>query len=125
MKDVFKGVDLVVIFVGVLCKSGMTRDDLFAINVGIVRDLCVVCIEVCLNVLINIIFNLVNFMVLIVSEVFKKVGCYDLKKIFGVTTFDIVRSNTFVVEVKGLDINDVDVFVIGGYVGIMILLFLS
>merc|ERR1712159_818279 len=103
----------------------MTRDDLFAINAGIVRDLCEACANACPNALVNIISNPVNSTVPIASEVFKKAGCYDPKKIFGVTTLDIVRSNTFVAEAKDLDINDVDVHVIGGHAGITILPLLS
>ncbi len=43
----------------------------------------------------------------------------------GVTTLDIVRANTFVAEAKGLDLNYVDVPVIGGHAGITILPLLS
>ncbi len=42
----------------------------------------------------------VNSTVPIASEVFKKRGVYDPKRIFGVTTLDIVRSNTFISEMK-------------------------
>ena len=41
------------------------------------------------------------------------------------TTLDIVRSNTFVAELKGLDMKDVDVPVVGGHAGITILPLLS
>ena len=125
LEDALKGCDLVVIPAGVPRKPGMTRDDLFAINAGIVRDLCQACTKACPNALINIISNPVNSTVPIATEVFKKAGCYDARKIFGVTTLDIVRSNTFVAEAKGLDINDVDVPVIGGHAGITILPLLS
>jgi malate/lactate dehydrogenase len=43
----------------------------------------------------------------------------------GVTTLDIVRSNTFVAEAKGLDVVDVNVPVIGGHAGTTILPLLS
>ena len=61
----------------------------------------------------------------IAAEVFKDHGVYDAKKIFGVTTLDIVRSNTFVAEAKGLDVNQVSVQVIGGHSGVTILPLLS
>ena len=125
LEDALRGADLVIIPAGVPRKPGMTRDDLFAINAGIVRDLCEACANACPNALVNIISNPVNSTVPIASEVFKKAGCYDPKKIFGVTTLDIVRSNTFVAEAKDLDINDVDVPVIGGHAGITILPLLS
>ena len=40
----------------------------------------------------------VNSTVPIASEVFKLVNVYDENKIFGVTTLDIVRANTFIRE---------------------------
>jgi malate dehydrogenase len=39
--------------------------------------------------------NPVNSTVPIAAEVFKKVGTYDEKKLFGVTTLDVVRAKTF------------------------------
>ena len=36
----------------------------------------------------------------IASEVFKKHGVYDPKRIFGVTTLDVVRASTFIAEMK-------------------------
>lgn len=46
-------------------------------------------------------------------------------RIFGVTTLDVVRSNTFVSEVKHLDVTQVNVPVIGGHSGVTILPVLS
>lgn len=39
--------------------------------------------------------NPVNSTVPIASEVFKKAGTYDEKKLFGVTTLDVLRAKTF------------------------------
>lgn len=39
--------------------------------------------------------NPVNSTVPIASEVFKKAGTYDERKLFGVTTLDVVRAKTF------------------------------
>ena len=41
----------------------------------------------------------VNSTVPIASEVYKKAGVYDPKRIFGVTTLDIVRANAFIGEI--------------------------
>ena len=46
--------------------------------------------------MIAIISNPVNSTVPIASEMFKKAGVYDAKRIFGVTTLDIVRANAFI-----------------------------
>ena len=67
----------------------------------------------------------VNSTVPICTEVFKKAGVYDPNRIFGVTTLDIVRSNTFVSELKGLDVSTTSVPVIGGHSGITIIPLLS
>lgn len=39
--------------------------------------------------------NPVNSTVPIASEVFKKAGTYDERRLFGVTTLDVVRAKTF------------------------------
>lgn len=75
--------------------------------------------------MINIISNPVNSTVPIAAEVLKSKGVYDPKKLFGVTTLDVVRANTFVAEAKQLRLIEVDVPVIGGHAGITILPILS
>jgi malate dehydrogenase len=119
------GVDLVIIPAGVPRKPGMTRDDLFGINAGIVKTLIEGCATSCPKAMIAIISNPVNSTVPIASEVLKKHGVYNPKKLIGVTTLDIVRSNTFVGEKLGVDPVDVSVPVIGGHAGVTILPLLS
>jgi len=119
--EAFKGCDIVVIPAGVPRKPGMTRDDLFNTNASIVRDLAKACAEVCPKALIAIISNPVNSTVPIASEVMSKAGKLDPKRIFGVTTLDVVRANTFIGELKGIDPEEVNVPVIGGHAGITIL----
>lgn len=75
--------------------------------------------------LINIISNPVNSTVPIAAEVLTAKGVYDPKKVFGVTTLDVVRANTFVAQKKNLRLIDVNVPVIGGHAGITILPLLS
>ncbi|CAD7676723.1 unnamed protein product [Nyctereutes procyonoides] len=103
LPDCLKGCDVVVIPAGVPRKPGMTQDDRFNTNASIA--------------MICVISNLVNSTIPIATEVFKKHGAYDPNKIFGVTTLDIVRANTFIAELKGLDPARVNVPVIGGHAG--------
>lgn len=131
--EALEGADLVIIPAGVPRKPGMTRDDLFNINAGIVRDLCEAIAKYCPNVglrsppymlfffflflalnhyfisflfylrsiyfffqaLINMISNPVNSTVPIAAEIFKRAGTYDERRLFGVTTLDVVRARTF------------------------------
>jgi malate dehydrogenase len=120
-----KDVDLVIIPAGVPRKPGMTRDDLFNINAGIVRSLIEAVADNAPGALINIISNPVNSTVPIAAEVLKAKGVYDPKKVFGVTTLDVVRANTFVAQKKNLRLIDVNVPVIGGHAGVTILPLLS
>jgi len=125
LRDSLRGVEVVIIPAGIPRKPGMTRDDLFNTNASIVRDLATACAEVCPKALIGIISNPVNSTVPIASEVFKKAGVYDPKRIFGVSTLDIVRANTFIAEAKGLDPSQVNCPVIGGHSGVTIIPLIS
>lgn len=125
LADCLRDVDVVVIPAGVPRKPGMTRDDLFNINAGIVKSLVEAVADNCPNAFIHVISNPVNSTVPIAAEVLKKKGVYDPKKLFGVTTLDVVRANTFVSQKKNLKLIDVDVPVVGGHAGITILPLLS
>ena len=76
-------------------------DDLFKINAGIVRDLATGIAKTAPKAFVLVISNPVNSTVPIVAEVFKKHGVFDPKRLFGVTTLDVVRAETFVQEWTG------------------------
>ncbi|CAO3643712.1 unnamed protein product [Cunninghamella blakesleeana] len=103
----------------------MTRDDLFKINAGIVRDLAVAAAKFAPKAFMCIISNPVNSTVPIVAEVFKQFNVYDPKRIFGVTTLDIVRASTFVSGLIGGEASTLRVPVVGGHSGVTILPLLS
>ncbi|KAI3766842.1 hypothetical protein L2E82_16917 [Cichorium intybus] len=125
LPNCLKDIDVVVIPAGVPRKPGMTRDDLFNINANIVKTLVEAVADYSPNAFIHIISNPVNSTVPIAAEVLKQKGVYNPKKLFGVTTLDVVRANTFVAQKKNLKLIDVDVPVIGGHAGITILPLLS
>lgn len=96
----------------------MTRDDLFKINAGIVRDLVKGIAESCPDAYVLIISNPVNSTVPIAAEVLKAAGKFNPKKLFGVTTLDVVRSETFVRDISGAkNPQDTVIPVIGGHSG--------
>merc|ERR1712050_570281 len=119
------GCDVVVIPAGVPRKPGMTRDDLFNINAGIVKTLVTGCAEACPNAAILIISNPVNSTVPIAAEILKQKGVYNPKKLFGVTTLDVCRARTFVAQAKGNDVLKTRVPVVGGHAGTTIVPLLS
>ena len=114
-----KGADLVIIPAGVPRKPGMTRDDLFNINAGIVKSLAEGISEAAPKAFVLIISNPVNSTVPIVAETLKAKGVYDPKKLFGVTTLDIVRANTFISQLFPSESkpSDFNINVVGGHSG--------
>ena len=119
------GADIVLIPAGMPRKPGMDRADLFNVNAGIIKVLAEGIAANCPKALVGVITNPVNGTVPIVAEVFKKAGTYDAARLFGITTLDVIRSEAFVAELKGLDVATVKVPVIGGHSGTTILPLLS
>ena len=117
--------DIVVIPAGVPRKPGMTRDDLFNMNAGIVKKLVTAGTSACPNACFAIVTNPVNSTVPIAAEVLKAAGVYDKRKLFGVTTLDVIRSNTFVAQTLGKSTDEINVNVIGGHSSVTILPLLS
>jgi NAD-dependent malate dehydrogenase len=116
------GSDVVVIPAGIPRKPGMTRDDLFNINAGIVANTIKGVAENCPDAKVLIISNPVNSTVPIAREVLKKAGKYNKNNLFGVTTLDLCRAEVFVAQTQGWDISETQnkVPVIGGHAGVTI-----
>ncbi|KAG0377965.1 hypothetical protein BGX24_005054 [Mortierella sp. AD032] len=126
MDAALKGAHTVVIPAGVPRKPGMTRDDLFKINAGIIRDLAEGVAKNCPGAYVLVISNPVNSTVPIVAEVLKKHGVFNPKKLFGISTLDVVRSSRFVSEVNStVDPKSTRVTVVGGHSGVTIVPLLS
>lgn len=119
------GSDVVVIPAGVPRKPGMSRDDLFAVNAGIVQGLAQAAAKSAPNAAILVISNPVNSTVPIVAKALKSHGVYNPKKLFGVTTLDSIRASRFISEIAGTDPTQEKVNVVGGHSGITIIPLLS
>ncbi|KAG6088664.1 hypothetical protein E4U30_001875 [Claviceps sp. LM220 group G6] len=125
-KAAFKDADVVVIPAGIPRKPGMTRDDLFNINAGIVKGLIETIAEVAPKAFILVISNPVNSTVPISAEVLKAKGVFNAQRLFGVTTLDIVRAETFVAEIVGeKEPQKLTIPVVGGHSGETIVPLLS
>ncbi|MCB1760218.1 MAG: malate dehydrogenase [Gammaproteobacteria bacterium] len=125
LEDALAGCSVVVIPAGVPRKPGMTRDDLFNTNAGIVRTLVAAGAKACPDACYAIITNPVNSTVPIAAETLKQAGVHDARKVFGVTTLDVIRSKTFVGEMKGVAPEELEVTVVGGHSGDTIIPLLS
>jgi malate dehydrogenase len=82
LKNALTNAHLIVIPAGVPRKPGMTRDDLFKINAGIVRDLATGIAKYSPDAYVLVISNPVNSTVPIIVEVLKKHGVFNAKKSF-------------------------------------------
>lgn len=120
-----QGCEVVVVVAGRPQKPGEPRDALFATNVGIMRGIVEACIKNCPGAMLCIVTNPVNALVPFASQLYRDAGSYDPRRIFGINTLDVIRSSTFVGELKGLDPRAVSVPVIGGHSGKTILPVLS
>ncbi|KAL0571556.1 Malate dehydrogenase, cytoplasmic [Marasmius crinis-equi] len=125
LNQALEGVEVVVIPAGVPRKPGMTRDDLFNTNASIVRDLASAVGATAPNAHILVISNPVNSTVPIVAKTLEKAGVYDPKRVFGVTTLDVVRAARFLAGVAGVKPSDTPVTVVGGHSGPTIVPLLS
>lgn len=126
LRQSMTGADIVVIPAGIPRKPGMTRDDLFKINAGIVRDIVEGIATYSPKAFILIISNPVNSTVPIAAEVLKKHNVFDPAKLFGVTTLDTLRAKTFTAEIHGgADPSTYKIPVIGGHSGETIVPLLS
>lgn len=113
------GASAVIIPAGVPRKPGMTRDDLFKINASICKELANGIADYCPNAFIGVVSNPVNSTVPVFAETLKSKGVFDPKKLFGVTTLDIVRASKFVAQAIGKpnDAPSYSIPVVGGHSG--------
>lgn len=129
LRKALTGCNVVVIPAGVPRKEGMTRADLFKINAGIIRGIAEGVADVCPEAKVCIISNPVNSTVPVFIGTLIKKGISAekaYKHVFGVSTLDIVRSNTFVSEALGMHVNELaDITVVGGHSGVTIVPLLS
>jgi malate dehydrogenase len=91
--------------------------DLFNTNASIVRDLAKAAADASPDANILIISNPVNSTVPITAEVFKSKGVYNPKRLFGVTTLDVVRASRFISQLKSTDPANENIVVVGGHSG--------
>jgi len=125
LEKALSGSEIIVIPAGVPRRPGMSRDDLFNTNASIVRDLAKAAAEYAPKANILVISNPVNSTVPICKEVLVGKGVYDPKRLFGVTTLDVVRAARFVSELRNTDPEGEKVTVVGGHSGVTIVPLLS
>ncbi|VFP80139.1 malate dehydrogenase [Candidatus Erwinia haradaeae] len=124
-ESALKGANIVLISAGFARKPGMNRSDLLKLNANIICNLIEQIATTSPKALIAIITNPINTTVAIAAEVLKKAKVYNKNKLFGITTLDVIRANTFVSLLTDKNPEELNVTVIGGHSGVTILPLLS
>lgn len=118
LTNALTGSQIVVIPAGMARKEGMTRDDLFKVNATIMQNLISAVSKTCPNARILIISNPVNCLVPVAVETLKKDGHFQARNVMGITTLDIIRSETFLRDILSKDFDPKNrISVIGGHSG--------
>jgi len=107
---------LVLIPAGVPRRPGMSRDDLFALNAAIVKSLVQNIAIHCPQAHILMISNPINATVPLAADVLKRARVFVPSRLYGITTLDVVRANTFVREAIPSE-DSPEVTVVGGHSG--------
>lgn len=96
--------------------------DLFKTNASVIRDLINGVAKFCPEAYVCIITNPVNSTLPIACKVLQQHGVFNPKKVFGVTTLDVVRASTFAAHALNTeDPKTYTVPVVGGHSGATIL----
>ncbi|KAH8312911.1 hypothetical protein KR067_001976 [Drosophila pandora] len=119
------GANVVVVAAGMPRLPGMERDQLMAANGGVAAKVASAVSVACPGTLLAFITNPINMIVPTAAEVLKANGVFNPRRLFGITTLDVVRAKKFIGTAMGKDPRNVDITVIGGHAGITILPLLS
>ncbi|XP_039488456.1 malate dehydrogenase [Drosophila santomea] len=125
LKKAMDKADIVVIPAGLPRKPGMKREDLVDVNASVACEVAFAASAVCPGAMLAFITNPINVIVPIVATILKAKGTYDPNRLFGVTSLDVVRAQTFVANILNSDPLKVNIPVIGGHTGRTILPILS
>ncbi len=106
------GADVVIVTAGVPRKPGMSRDDLIAINAGVIKTVAANIREHCPDAFVIVITNPLDAMV----WVMQKVSGLPPAKVVGMAgVLDSARFRYFLAEELGVSVEDVTAFVLGGH----------
>ncbi len=107
-----KGADVVIVTAGIPRKPGMSRDDLIAINSGIIKTVGENIKANAPNAFVIVITNPLDAMV----EVMQRVSGLPAEKVVGMAgVLDSARFRYFLSEEFGVSVSDVSAFVLGGH----------
>ncbi len=107
-----EGADVVIVTAGIPRKPGMSRDDLIAINAGVIKTVAANVREHCPGAFVIVITNPLDAMV----WVMQKVSGLPARQVVGMAgVLDSARFRYFLAAELGVSVEDVTAFVLGGH----------
>jgi malate dehydrogenase len=104
--------DLVIITAGIARKPGMSRDDLLAINTGIVKEVTAQIAKYSPNAFLIVVSNPLDAMVYVAH----KVSGFPNNRVMGMAgVLDSARFRSFIAMELGVSVKDIQAFVLGGH----------
>jgi malate dehydrogenase len=104
--------DVVIVTAGIPRKPGMSRDDLIAINTGIVKSVCENIARTSPNACIIVVSNPLDAMVYVAW----KASGFPTKRVLGQAgVLDSARYRSFLAEEVGCSVEDVQALLLGGH----------
>jgi malate dehydrogenase len=104
--------DLVIITAGIARKPGMSRDDLMAINTGIVKEVTAQIAKYSPQAFLIIVSNPLDAMVYVAHQV----SGFPANRVMGMAgVLDSARFRTFIAMELGVSVKDIQAFVLGGH----------
>jgi malate dehydrogenase len=104
--------DVVIVTAGIPRKPGMSRDDLIAINTGIVKQVCENVARTSPNAVLIVVSNPLDAMVYVAW----KASGFPTKRVLGQAgVLDAARYRSFLAEEIGCSVEDVQALLLGGH----------
>lgn len=116
LKKALKSTTIIVVTASIPRDQTITsRESFFDGNAKIIADVTNAMAEVAPKAYLCIVTNPVNSLVPLASDILKKVGKLDARRVIGISNLDLVRACALVAERKGLNAAEVKVPVICGH----------
>jgi malate dehydrogenase len=110
--EAIQGADVVIVTAGVARKPGMSRDDLLAINTGVMKSVGEGIKTYCPQAFVIVITNPLDAMVWVLQQA----SGLPTHKVVGMAgVLDSARFRCFLAEEFGVSVEDVTAFVLGGH----------
>ncbi|WP_316677819.1 malate dehydrogenase [uncultured Tolumonas sp.] len=115
INDAISESDIIVITAGITRKPGMDRRELISANAKILYPIIEAIALNCPKAFICLVTNPINSLVPLAARILSKFSIFDAKKLFGVTTLDVLRAKSILEDKLNINVNYEDFYIMGGH----------